>query len=1656
MGRIIGLIGCTCLVIVAMRLTNLQHTDHTLKGGEDRAGVRAKLSPRDHYKQGKESFLRGRYQDAVQHFEAVASTTTGLSGTERRQAEDYLSRARSRLQAATGGPVVRGQSDPFAFEEPADEPAFDQQPSPVEAATRARVEKLMSQAQLALKQGNRVEAGKLAQLANQLSKDAKLSFAKGETSPAAFIAKLQGPAAAASTASTADWTDDEFPAKSTASRTAPRGDIKQIAAERDAAGFVEEAAPVRRPAAASSSRPLSDKEQAAALIAQAREDFKAGRHDEARRKALQADELDVTYDLFEDRPEILLADVDRLSETQTIARGAGSAPKTASPAVATESSTARNSKGSTAQTASASAGTSNESHKQQATRLLELARQDMQNGNLDGAQSKAEQAAQLNVAYKLFEDMPELVLNEVAARRASEGLAQTGGVTPTKGASPAARPQARTLLAKARQALADGRIDEARQFAIEADRLKAPYDLFDDRPEIVLQDIARAAKRGPVATGSSAGTTNAAAAKDDPFAETVASQPATTNRSIPQDEPSVEQPVIETPANPSVAGTSPASRPGVTAAQAEAIEKLRQARQLMNAGRFDEARAKAEEAEAMNVTFPVFADRPDLVMADLNKKLSGANIANRKPTRDNGITTANATDLMPAEMQDNPFAPGSGRPNGVAANTGRRPSAITQADAFTEIDSNGQSASELYNQGMAALNRGNRAAAYSAFLAAHQSGQKLDHVRTQRLQDYLRELAPKSTKTGIQLANNTQISDNDVPTIPDGEAPAPLDAAQQEQMVKFDRLRSEVLNTVFKAERLRDTDPEAALTLIDQSLSKVEGAELPEQAAASLMKQLNKTRSSLQSEIVRQKPNLELKANNKKVNDSLIANVENNIRIEQEFAKLVEEFNELFKQQRFAEAEIVAKKAKELNPKEPTAATLEYKALLARRVASNDDLKSRKEASFWKQLDDVEQATVVNVDDANPLKHGDNWGDITARRKGKYRTDNRTRNEEDLRIEQSLSKRISLHEDQVPLADVVKKIQAVADVNIVLDTPGLEEEGVHSNTPVSIDVDGIQVKSALNLILGRNNLAYTIDNEVLKITSRIRQQGELVVATYPVADLVMPIPNFAHSMNNPFGTSAVNSALPGMGGMSAMGGAQFSVPPGGFPGMGQVGPNGANAAPGATTEGRMGEGTQGPDFTSLQDLIVSTIAPDSWDSVGGQASVRHYETTLSLVIRQTQKVHEEIADLLDQLRRLQDLQVTIEVRFVTVTDRFFERIGIDFDFGIQSTLGGPNVDNTGLPIQPFGSVIQPTFGLSGTQAQQGQNQGQQGQQNQQQTGGNFFTQGPRRQLTNRSNYPRNGTIVGLSAPDTFTQTLDVPFQQGSFQVGVPTFGGFNPQAGAEMGLAILSDIEAFFFISAAQGDQRSNLLFAPKVTLFNGQQASVNSSVQRPFVISLIPTVGFFSTGFQPVIAFIPDGIFLTVTAVVSADRRFVRLTVLPIFSNITDVFTFSFVGGAGANVTGGQQQGGQGGGQQGFGGGGQQGFGGGQFGIGGGVGTMQIMQTLFTQQNQQGGNQQGNQQGQGANSGLTVTVQQPVVETVTVNTTVSVPDGGTVLLGGVKRLREGRNMSGVPILNKIPYVSRLFKNTGVGRETESLMLMVTPRIIIQEEEEELLGIPKS
>jgi hypothetical protein len=90
------------------------------------------------------------------------------------------------------------------------------------------------------------------------------------------------------------------------------------------------------------------------------------------------------------------------------------------------------------------------------------------------------------------------------------------------------------------------------------------------------------------------------------------------------------------------------------------------------------------------------------------------------------------------------------------------------------------------------------------------------------------------------------------------------------------------------------------------------------------------------------------------------------------------------------------------------------------------------------------------------------------------------------------------------------------------------------------------------------------------------------------------------------------------------------------------------------------------------------------------------------------------------------------------------------------------------------------------------------------------------------------------------------------------------------------------------------------------------------------------AVGYSPIITTIPSGTNLFAgPAVISGDRRYVRATVSPMFSDIVAVDTFNFASGSGTNTgAGGGAGGGLGGG--GLGGGAGGGFGGGGFGGGG------------------------------------------------------------------------------------------------------------------------------
>jgi general secretion pathway protein D len=147
------------------------------------------------------------------------------------------------------------------------------------------------------------------------------------------------------------------------------------------------------------------------------------------------------------------------------------------------------------------------------------------------------------------------------------------------------------------------------------------------------------------------------------------------------------------------------------------------------------------------------------------------------------------------------------------------------------------------------------------------------------------------------------------------------------------------------------------------------------------------------------------------------------------------------------------------------------------------------------------------------------------------------------------------------------------------------------------------------------------------VTTSRPGQGELVQVTYPVADLVVPI-SPAPCATRAGTADLLREVLARPKGPARQADCEAGRPL-------------------KTTEAR------------LMKLIRNTVAPASWRGRGGPGRMEYQPTGLGLVVYQTQDVQEQVGDLLAALRRLQDLEVAVEVRLVSVSEAFCERLGTD-------------------------------------------------------------------------------------------------------------------------------------------------------------------------------------------------------------------------------------------------------------------------------------------------------------------------------------------------------------------------------------------------------------
>lgn len=87
------------------------------------------------------------------------------------------------------------------------------------------------------------------------------------------------------------------------------------------------------------------------------------------------------------------------------------------------------------------------------------------------------------------------------------------------------------------------------------------------------------------------------------------------------------------------------------------------------------------------------------------------------------------------------------------------------------------------------------------------------------------------------------------------------------------------------------------------------------------------------------------------------------------------------------------------------------------------------------------------------------------------------------------------------------------------------------------------------------------------------------------------------------------------------------------------------------------------------------------------------------------------------------------------------------------------------------------------------------------------------------------------------------------------------------------------------------------------------------------------------------------------------------------------------------------------------------------------------------------------AATGTDVQAQTPTISTRNAETTISVQDGQTILLGGLISRNKQELQTKVPLLGDIPLLGRLFRTSSDNYRKRELILLITPRVVSTDDE---------
>jgi type II secretory pathway component GspD/PulD (secretin) len=216
----------------------------------------------------------------------------------------------------------------------------------------------------------------------------------------------------------------------------------------------------------------------------------------------------------------------------------------------------------------------------------------------------------------------------------------------------------------------------------------------------------------------------------------------------------------------------------------------------------------------------------------------------------------------------------------------------------------------------------------------------------------------------------------------------------------------------------------------------------------------------------------------------------------------------------------------------------------------------------------------------------------------------------------------------------------------------------------------------------------------------------------------------------------------------------------------------------------------------------------------------------------------------------------------------------------------------------------------------------------------------------------------------------------------------NSLKGLAFQAALLDPFQINAILRAEEENARRKIVQAPVITAANRQRVHVSVITQRAYISDYELSSG--GTGLtvaevaDPIVETFQEGIVLDVRPTISADRKYITLDVRPTLATL--------VGGS----------------------------------------FRQIQVNLGTV----------------SSAAINVNIEVPQIVLQEAFTSVTLPDGGTALLGGFRNINQKEEHSGVPFIDHVPLINKLFSREAELNETSNLIILVTARMISVRDEE--------